>query len=448
MKVYRSKISPMLVHLVVLCLFAVGSVQAGVAERVVRDKAAGIDVIVYPMNVKDVATVHGTMPLGDAYVASKATNPAVPVLTAMLLEQGTLQRSKFEISEKLSALGARVSFRPSGAALGMSAKSMSRDLDTVIGLMAEQLRMPAFAADEFAKVKTQMEANVRRSEESADANASDAMTLALFPSSSHNAPVPREKILKAIADARLEDVRAFHKKYYGPAHMTLVFTGDVDPVKVRAAVAKAFNGWSGGVDFDRTREPPVTPSSREITISMKDKAAVSVLFGQATGLRHSDADYLPLSVGTAVLGSGFTGRLMSSIRVREGLTYGIRAGLFGSEIVDGGFAISTSFAPQLKDKGIASTRRELQKWWEEGITANELTSRKKALVGRFQISLGTTDGMAAALLATVTNGVGIDQIDTYPRRVDALTVEQVNEVIRKYLDPEKMVTVQAGTFSE
>ena len=54
---------------------------------------------------------------------------------------------------------------------------------------------------------------------------------------------------------------------------------------------------------------------------MNDKSSVSVIMGQATGLRYKDPDALALRVGTAALGRGFTGRLMSTVRDKEGLTY-------------------------------------------------------------------------------------------------------------------------------
>ena len=97
---------------------------------------------------------------------------------------------------------------------------------------------------------------------------------------------------------------------------------------MRREVAKDFGGWSGGQDYVR----PAAPGSasreapRRITVPLNDKPSASVMLGQATGLRYRDPDALPLRVGTAILGRGFTGRLMGTVRDREGLTYKIGAG--------------------------------------------------------------------------------------------------------------------------
>lgn len=53
---------------------------------------------------------------------------------------------------------------------------------------------------------------------------------------------------------------------------------------------------------------------------------------------------------------------------------------------------------------------------------------------------------AGAILTTLERDEPIAWLDDYPKAIDALTVEEVNSTIRKYLDPSKMVLVEAGTF--
>jgi len=171
-----------------------------------------------------------------------------------------------------------------------------------------------------------------------------------------------------------------------------------------------------------------------------------VVLGQATGLRYQDADSLALRVGTAILGSGFTGRLMASVRDAEGLTYGIGARASDDTFLDGDVAVSATFAPQLLAKGITSTRREIGKWWQDGVTAQELTARKTNMIGAYEVGLATTGGVARTILETLNRGKNLTWLDEYPKALQALTLAQVNGAIRKYLDPEKMVLVKAGTL--
>jgi len=163
------------------------------------------------------------------------------------------------------------------------------------------------------------------------------------------------------------------------------------------------------------------------------------------GLRYEDPDSLAVRVASSILGSDFTSRLMSTVRDEEGLTYGIGASITGDTFVDGSWAITASFSPQLLDQGVASTRRELDKWWQSGVTAAELEARKTNLVGSFQANLATSEGMAGAILQALERGKPLTWLDDYPKAIQALTVGQVNAAIKKYLDPLSMVLVKVGT---
>src|SRR5205823_6258693 len=145
-------------------------------------------------------------------------------------------------------------------------------------------------------------------------------------------------------------------------------------------------------------EPAHTTAAAQTSIELKKKPSVTVILGQATGLRYRDPDALPLRIGTAILGSGFTGRLMSTVRDRDGLTYGIGASIGEDSLVDGQFAINATFAPQLLERGLGVTRAELAKWQGEGVTAKELADRKENLIGSFQVGLSNSNGLAGALL--------------------------------------------------
>src|SRR5690606_13623939 len=160
-----------------------------------------------------------------------------------------------------------------------------------------------------------------------------------------------------------EEVREFHRRHYGPEHMTLVFVGDVDIDTIRTQVARAFDGWKGGVAVRRATSPARAPDkAQDLAVQVPGKASVSVMIGQPTGLACNHPDAQALRVATAILGSGFTGRLMGAVRDREGLTYGIGASVGDDTFNDGTWSITATFAPELLEKGIASTRRELLKW--------------------------------------------------------------------------------------
>jgi zinc protease len=227
--------------------------------------------------------------------------------------------------------------------------------------------------------------------------------------------------------------------------MTLVLVGDVSAPIARAEVARSFAGWTGGQAYIRPTTPGVSPGPRDIAVPLAGKPSVTVMLGQATGLTSRAPDALALRVGTAVFGHGFTGRLMGIVRDKEGLTYNIGAGMADDSIASGDWEISASFAPALLDRGIASTRRELDRWWSEGITDAELADRKQGMVGGYFVGLSTTGGVASTILTSIQRGYGLTWLDQYPEAVKALTRAEVNNAIKTHLNPATMILVKAGS---
>jgi zinc protease len=414
-----------------------------IAEHLTRTQLAGIDVIAYPTAIDKVVTLAGALPGGDAFAGTG--NIAVPTLTGMMLDRGTTTEDKYSIASKLDSVGASIGFEVDTQAVQISARCLSKDLPAVIGLLAEQLRSPAFSAEEFDKAKQQLTGSIQQASQNTEYRADELFSRAIYPEGHPNRKFSNDEYLAALKSVTLQDIKNFHRDHYGPAHMTLVLVGDIDVPQVRAEIERAFSGWSGGHEFLRGGRRAEPQAAATQVAKLEGKTSVSVILGAATGLQYRDSDALALRVGTAILGSGFTGRLMSQVRDKGGLTYGIGANLADDNFTDGSWRISASFAPQLLDQGLAATRRELQAWWLRGVTARELAARKQGLIGSFHVSLATTGGLARALLQAVQRGHEISWLDEYPEAIRAITLEQVNAAIKKHLDPARMALVEAGT---
>jgi zinc protease len=416
---------------------------AGMAERAHREPTAGIDVVTYPTAVKDVVVIVGVLPAGDAMAAPG--NIAIPTLTGMMLDRGTKALDKFAIAAQLENVGAEISFGVGTQSLEIHAKCLKKDLSLVMGLIAAELRTPALQAAEFAKARQQFVGSLEASLQSTDGRAQEAFGSAVFPAGHPNHPHSIAEYMAAAKSATLDELKSFHAKYYGPSHMTLVLVGDVSADEVKAEVAKDFSGWTGGQDYIRPAHAAAAATARDAFVPLRDKPSVSMILGQATGLQYRDPDALALRVGTAVFGRGFTGRLMGIIRDKEGLTYSIGAGVSEDTIADGEWQISASFAPALLDRGVASTRRELERWWSDGVTEAELADHKQGLIGGYFVGLSTTAGVAGAIVTALQRGYDLTWLDQYPEALKSLTRGQVNGAIKAHLDPKTMVLVEAGS---
>jgi zinc protease len=418
---------------------------ARIAPRVARRAIANIDVLTIKTSLQDVVTFQGSLSGGDVF--NPPGRSAVADLTAGMLDKGTTRHDKFALAQQLEDVGASLEFGSTSQNLVFDGHCLKKDVPLVLGLLAEQLRSPAFSADEFAKLKKQLAGHYRRQLEDTSFRAGQSLARSIYPEGHPNRPPEASQYLADIDATTLDDITAFFAAHYGPAGMVFVAVGDIDDAAIERTLRAGFGGWMGGT------APPVAPkvaplaAGRTEKVVMAGKASVSVVIGQPSGLKFSDPERVALELGTQVFGGHFfSSRLLAIIRNQEGLTYSIGARLANDTYTDGDWRIVGTFDAKLLDQGLASTLRELRRFTAQGVTAEELRDFKTAVSGSYKLSLATSEGLASRLLATVQRGLPLGFIDEYPEKIAALTLGQVNGAIREYLDPDKMVLVEAGTL--
>jgi zinc protease len=417
------------------------TIAAKIGPRIVRGKVSGIDLLICPTGVKDVVTIKGLMPAYDP------KDPILGEITAEMLERGTTKHDADTIAALLDKVGAQIQFSFETGSIRFAAQCLKKDSTQVIDLLSEQLSKPTLPQDEFDKLRKQKLAQAQQLREDTDAQASIAFRRAVFSAGHPQYRMTPEERIEALKKITVADIKAFHTKYFGADYCTMVVVGDVVPASIQADVKKSFADWKGGQPLPAAPAAKAIKESKELSINVPGKESISMIMGEPTGLHYADPDYLPLAVGTSVLGRGFTSRLLSTVRDTEGLTYGIGAELVGSGQLDQAWVVNATFAPSLLTQGLASTSRELTKWHRDGITEAELDYRKSALAGAHRVGLATSGGLAEEILSTVRRGLDLSWIDEYPKKIAVLSLKQVNGAIKRYVDPEKFVTVRAGTFS-
>ena len=393
-----------------------------------------------------VVTMSGSMLGGDIY--STENNRTADMVAAML-DQGTVNMSKFEISEKLESAGARLSFFNGQARVGFSGKFLSDDTNMVISLLADQLKNPLFSKEELEKSKKRQIAGYKRSKESTRGNAMNDMLQAFYGSDHQNSPTNPEQAIEEIKKLTSEDLKDYHSKNYGLGSMVLVVVGDVDHVKMENLIKQNFDSWKQSPL--KNKEEPKTGNrvADKVYVTMEDKTSTDFIVGTALGIDRHHPDYLPLYLATHTLGGNFSARLMQTVRVKECLTYGINSSLNGfGNSNDGYWMVGGTFSPKLLSKGESSTLREVKKWAEEGITQKELDITKSTLVGGFQVGFDTTGGLAGGILSAAVVHNDLTYLDNYPKMLKAITLDQANNAISKYISFDGLYQVAAGTIDE
>ena len=393
-----------------------------------------------------VVTLTGSMLGGDIYASGNARTAG---MVAAMLDQGTTNMTKFEISAKLESAGARLGFFNGQARVGFSGKFLSEDTKMVFDLLADQLKNPLFAEEDLNKVKKRQVANYKRSKESTRGNATNNMLKAFYGTGHQNSPTDPDRAIEEIKKITPKNLKDFHSRNYGAGTMVIVAVGDVDHDSLESLIKDVFGGWKKSPLQEKKEPGTANKASDKVYVTMQDKTSTDLLVGTALGIDRYHPDYLPLYVATHTLGGNFSARLMQTVRVKEGLTYGINSSMRGfGNGNDGYWMVGGTFSPKLLSKGESSTLREIQKWAEEGITQKELDITKSTLTGGFQVGFDSTGGLAGGILDAIIVHGDLTYLDSYPERIKAITLDEANTAISKYIFFDELYQVAAGTIDK
>ncbi|MFL9922872.1 pitrilysin family protein [Herbaspirillum lusitanum] len=359
---------------------------------------------------------------------------AVAQMTASMLMRGTQSLTRQQLADEFSRL------KISGGIYGF--QTTRENLAPALALAADILRHPRFDAAEFEQLRSEILVNLEASRNEPAARASEATALHFnhYPDGDWRAAQTLDQKIAGIKAVTLEQVKAFHREFYGASHGELAVVGDFDVNATRAAIDSAFGGWDSAAAYQR-----VLPSYADIAptrslINTPDKENGFYLARTNVQLRDSDPDYAALAVANYLFGgASLKSRLADRVRQKEGLSYGISSSLNIGALSDAGsFVISAISAPQNLDKVDAAVKDELQRVVREGFTQEELDRAKSGILQQRNQARAQDGSIATgwtALLDLDRDFLWQQQMD---ERIAALTLAQVNTALRRHIDPARI----------
>lgn len=362
-------------------------------------------------------------------------------IAGSLLATGTTTKSKAEIDEAVDYIGAGLTTTPRGG----FATSLTKHTDKILALFSDVILHPSFPEAEFEKIKTQTISNLQTNKD--DPNAiSQNVSSALTYGSNH----PYGEITNEItvANITLQDAKEYYKNYFKPGNAYLVVVGDITPDVAKAKAEKYFGSWSAGTTPKYVYPFPKGADNTAVAFVDKAGAVQSVInVTYAVQMKPGDPDEIPGRVMNTILGSGFSGRLFKNLREDKAYTYGAYSGLTSDELV-GAFSANASVRNEVTDSAIIQFLYELNRLKNEPVTKTELELAKSYIAGAFARALENPETVAGFALNTNMYGLPADYYQTYLQKLQAVTVEDVSRVAKKYITPSKARIVVVGNKEE
>lgn len=376
-----------------------------------------------------------------AYSSQDGGTPGLAALTNAMLNEGVAGKDVTAIAEGFEGLGADFgngSYRDMAVA-SLRSLSAKDKREPALKLFTEVAGKPTFPEDALKRIKNQMLAGFEYEKQNPGKIAGKALFGKLY--GDHPYAHPSDGTAESITGISLAQLRAFHAKAYTGGNAVIALVGDLSRAEAEAIAAQV----SAGLPKGPALAAPAQPADAKAGLTHIDFPSKQThLMLAELGIDRQDPDWPALSMGNQILGGGAFGtRLMSEVREKRGLTYGVYS-VFSPMQVRGPFMINLQTRAELSEGTLKLVQGILADYLKTGPTQQELDDAKRELAGSFPLSNASNASIVGQLGAIGFYNLPLTWLEDFMQQSQALTVEQVKAAMNKHLSADKLVIVTVG----
>lgn len=369
---------------------------------------------------------------GGTSLDAQGKRGAVNLMTA-LIEEGAADLDAQGFAAARDGLAASFQFSSNADGISVSAKFLTENRDKAVALLTDALSKPRFDQDAIDRVRAQVLAGI-------EADAKDPSSIAARLESArqfgdHPYGTDESGTADSVNALTKDDILTAHAGALARDRVTIAAAGDISPDQLGAILDQILGA------LPQTGAPlPERATLIEkggITVQDFPSPQSVVLFGHG-GIRVDDPDFMAASIVNEIFGGArFTARLMTEVRDKRGLTYGIGTGLASmqyGELLSGQFQAANEKVAE----AIEVVRAEWAKIALAGITETELEATKTYMIGAYPLRFDGNSTIASILVGMQVNGFPIDYPKTRNDKLRAITLDDVNRVAKRLFQPEDL----------
>ncbi|WP_145107486.1 M16 family metallopeptidase [Cereibacter sediminicola] len=375
---------------------------------------------------------------GGTSLDPEGARGAVNLMTG-LIEEGAGDLDAQGFARARDGLAASFSFRPTTDAVAVSARFLTENRDEAVDLLRLALVEPRFDADAIERVRGQVLSGLASDAKDPTRIAGRTFHEKAFgahPYGSDGSGTP-----DSVRALMRDDIVAAHRAALARDRIYVAAAGDITAEELGTLLDRLL----GDLPAEGAPMPPRAEwrIGGGVTVVEFPTPQASVRFGHE-GIKRDDPDFFPAYVLNEILGGGrFGSRLMTEVREKRGLTYGIGsylAPMDHAELMMGHFASSNATVGQ----AVQIVREEWTRAAAEGVTAEELEATKTYLTGSYPLRFDGNGPIASILVGMQMEDLPIDYPVTRNAKVEAVTLEDVKRVAARLLKPEALHFVVVG----
>jgi zinc protease len=401
--------------------------------------ANGIEV--YGIESSETPLVYFSLVLDAGRDRANTDKPAVPNLTADLLNKGTANKTTAELEDAIKSLGSDIRIFATSSGTSITGSSLSRNFRQTMALVEEMLLEPRWDAEEFELLKRKQINQIDQDAGDPGAISQREAAKLRYPEDHIFSYLPygtKEK-LEMVS---LDDLKAFYAAYYSPARARLNVVGDVNSEAVRFVTDGMAANWNTPGTDVVLLPPANTVEKSAIYFYDIPGAKQSVLRIQRPSLTALDEDYPLATAVNFLLGGIYTSQLMTELRVNKGYTYGIRSRFSGAKD-RGDFTIGSSVRSNVTRESLELIR-DIVSNFGPGFTEDGLQVLKGAVLRGQALKNETLSAKLDVVQAISDFGYPDDFQARNAARVEAMTLEQFQRIANDYLRADAMQYIVVG----
>jgi len=374
---------------------------------------------------------------GGASLDAPGKRGAINLMTA-LIEEGAGDLDAQGFAEAREALAASYSFSANDDSIAISAQFLTENRDAAVDLLKLALSSPRFDQNAIDRVRAQVLSGLKSDEQDPEAIA--ARTYDRLAFGDHPYGSSRDGTPETVAALTRDDILAAFAATIARDRIHVGAVGDISAAELGALLDRLF------ADLPASGAP--MPGRADymlqggVTVVPFDTPQSVVIFGHE-GIPRDDPDFFAAFILNEVLGGGrFGSRLMTEVREKRGLTYGIStylAPMDHAELLMGQVATA--------NETVAETIEVIRTEWQNavaGITQAELDAAKTYLTGAYPLRFDGNGPIADIMVGMQMQDLPIDYIATRNDQVNAVTLEDVARTAARLIRPDVLHFVVVG----
>ena len=409
----------------------------------------GLDV--YLAQRTDTPTIEMSLVFDSGYASDVGGKLGTASYTMSMLKEGTESLSSLELSERLESLGTNLNASASLDSSRISMDTLSVNFAESLGLMNDVLQNPAFSEEEIERKRSNWIEGIRKEEARPQTQALRVLPGLMFGDGhAYSQPLTGSGTVESIKSLTRDDLVEHAQTWLRPDNAKLVIVGDTTAEQAKSLLEEQFASWQAPATPKPEKTLDASAASDENRVFLIDKPGTPqslIIAGQlAPSGQVDNAD--TVDVMNTILGGSFTSRLNMNLREDKGWSYGARSIWLDNE----GPGLLMALAPVQTDKTQESIQEIVKEFTQyeddKPATDDELAKVKANKTAKLPGAYETKGALLGGLVSTFNKGKDVEYLESYGQRINAITLDDIQQSADKVLTPNAMTWVIVGDLAE